>query len=117
MTESYRKSLEYVPRLLNTLDEKEIIRVQVNRLIQWCYDPCEEPGVGWRLSSKVKKLGAVYSEFINWGDLSCVEVNKYDDGSFEVVIEEAAPECPAFCIWIATWLEIWGWKCNVRTEW
>lgn len=57
-------------------------------------------------------------EPINWGDLKCNEVNKFEDGTFLVVIDEAAPDqCPSFCEYIGSYLGSYGWEVRVQTEW
>lgn len=59
---------------------------------------------------------------INWGDLRCLEAShvQTDDGRkyHRVVIEEASPECPEFCKYIAERLAESGFKgVEVLTEW
>lgn len=57
-------------------------------------------------------------ESINWGDLKCVEVKAFADGSYRVVIDEAAPdECPSLCEYIRKHIEAFGWKIECETEW
>jgi len=93
------------------LTEKEVIRRNVDWLIERLYEPTAAEGA--RFEGGYPFDG----EPINWGDLSCVEVKQYNDGSWEVLIEEAAPECPALCAYIAEWLGKWDWQATVRTEW
>ena len=106
------------PHLGAVVTEADAILYNVDWLIERLYEPDAE--VGARLSSKRLAdldLEAIGRESINGGDLSCMEVRAYADGSWEVTIEEAAPECPAFCAYIAEWLRKWGWQATVRTEW
>ena len=58
-------------------------------------------------------------EPVNWADLSVVEVIKdRDSNNYLVTIEEAAPDaCPSLCSYITTYMKLWGWNCEVKTEW
>lgn len=63
-----------------------------------------------------------FNEPINWADLHCFEAAyvQTDDGIFyhRVMIEEAAPECPEFCAYIANRLAGLGFGgVRVVTEW
>ena len=68
--------------------------------------------------SKVNQIGS-QKEPINWGGLSCVDV-EYDENLdvYIVTIEEAAEDaCPNFCNYIQNILLKWGWKTIVKTQW
>lgn len=61
-------------------------------------------------------------EAINWGDLRCVDARYYvsvsGEEGYEVLIEEASPDCPEFCRFVYDRLEQHGFKgVEVRTEW
>ncbi len=63
-----------------------------------------------------------FDEAINWGDLSCRDVEKVEShfcGVFyRVLIEEASPSCTEFRSFISTGLEKMGYKnIEVVTEW
>lgn len=111
---TYRDKTERVPFLLRTLnDEKrcEIVRQSVNQLIESLYEP--DADMGW-----VCRPGNPFShDAINWGDLSCPEVELLGT-RFIVYIEEAAPDAYDFAAWVKGWLNKWGWDdVDVRTEW
>lgn len=99
--------------------EEEIIKMRVDLLIDALYQPIE----GWdRLTKtdpeRIKKMGVDDSEPINWGDLKCCGVKKFDDGSFLVFIDEAAPgHCPSLCKYVERFMKSWGWDVRVETEW
>lgn len=56
-------------------------------------------------------------EPINWADLACVEANERKDGSWEVMVEEAAPNCTELNAEIKYQLHLRGIDAVVRTEW
>lgn len=105
-----------IPNLL--IPEDEVLRRNVNWLIEQCYEPDAEIGAGVT-DRRLKQLGLWDSrkEAINWGDLSCVSVKQFVDDSWEVVLEEASSDSSVLCHYIWDWLTKWGWKVNVRTEW
>ena len=112
----YKAMFSFMPEQI--IPEDEVIRHNVDWLIGILYEPHAK--VGACLDSKrLTELGleAIGKEPINWGDLSCVEVKQYVDGGWEVEIEEADTNCPHLCAYIAYWLDKWGWKVTVRTEW
>jgi hypothetical protein len=94
--------------------ECEALRHLVNRMIGTLYDVTDE---GFRVRSDLPFDDS--KEPINWGDLSCVEVEWVEgDEGFLVRIEEASPDCPNLCNWILTTLRQWGWPVvEVVTEW
>lgn len=99
--------------------EEKIIKMRVDLLIDALYQPIE----GWNTLTRtdpdrIKKMGVDDSEPINWGDLKCCEVKKFDDGSFLVVIDEASPgDCPSLCEYVERFMKSWGWDVRVETEW
>lgn len=112
---NYREELENWQALVKgrplVFDEQEqILKKVVNRLIESLYKPDSE--VGWKCSTFLFK-----DELINWGDLSCRNVAALKNGEFVVYIEEADPSCYEFSQWVESWLEKWGWKADVKTEW
>lgn len=98
---------------------EEVVQDLVNRLIDALYIPVE----GWNGVTKADKkriehFGIDDGEPINWGDLKCNEVKKFEDGSFLVVIDEAAPkDCQSFCEYIEKYMRSYGWEVRVETEW
>ncbi len=95
-------------------DEAEMIKQQAQRLIDWLYDPVPNE-LGWVTSRRVKTEGLA-DEAINWGDLRVIDVVPTSEG-FLLDVEEAAPDCPNFCHWLAEKLDGWGWQVEVVTEW
>ncbi len=94
------------------------ITTLVNRLIVALYIPCQKDDIEFKLDSKRIKYFKIDQEPINWGDLKCNEVKKFDDGSYLVVIDEASPDgCPTFCSYIEKYMTSWGWSVKVETEW
>ena len=106
---------EYMAFLPDIFKAEECVRAAVDSLISYLYELADD--VCWRQDGpKTKRLG-FRDEPINWGDLSCCDVEKFADGSFLVTIDEASPECPNFCEWIRARLQKWGWEAKVQTEW
>jgi len=64
---------------------------------------------------KIKKYG-FQNEGINWGDLTCLEV-EYKKGKFYITIEEAFSDCYEFRDYIADELKKEGIDAEVFTEW
>ncbi len=98
--------------------ENDIIVVErlVNRLIESLYKPHEKYQFV-RDAERCEKF-SVEEEPINWGDLKCNEVKRFDDGSYLVVIDEASPkDCQTFCEYIENFMKEWGWSVRVETEW
>lgn len=63
-----------------------------------------------------------FHEAINWGDLGCISARYIvdDEGNefYQVIIDEAAPECSKFHGFICEWLCIAGFPdVEVLTEW
>jgi len=100
------------------LSEEEVIRCNADWLIARCYAPHEEAGCRVTAESLAQLgLSGLESEAINWGDLRVVEVRAFGS-AWEVLIEEASPDCPALAAYITGWLNKWGWPdVLVRTEW
>lgn len=70
----------------------------------------------------INDKAAYDKEPINWGDLGCCDVRRYEsvhgDSGYEVLIEEAAPDCPLFCSYVREFLTEHGFEnVEVRTEW
>jgi len=100
------------------VNAEEMIERAVNRLIHSLYRPVEEEGHMFYQRDPVRCEGyGVGDEAINWGDLKCVEVKAFADGTYRVTIDEANPYCPTFCAYIQRWLKLQGWNCEVETEW
>lgn len=96
-------------------DVEDTVRWCIDSLLAHLYRPVDDHT--WRSDGrKLRKFG-LDNEAINWGDLSCTEVNSLTDGSFLAVIEEASPDCVNLCRWVEGWLMKWGWKVKVQTEW
>lgn len=96
---------------------EEVVRVNVNWLIQALYKP--DPECGFRVDEKrARAFGVNPDEPINWGDLSCVNVERAEIAGktvFLVTIEEA--RSPSLERFIEEWLTRWGWEARVRTGW
>lgn len=98
---------------------EDVVQELVNELIDALYIPIK----GWNGITKadhkrIKHYGIEDGEPINWGNLKCNEVKKFDDGSFLVVIDEAAPKnCLTFCEYIESYMRSYGWVVIVETEW
>lgn len=102
--------------LLFDRTEKEIIRQLVNLLIDALYIPVHDKQIT-KVDKRRIKMFAIEDEAINWGDLKCNDVEKFDTGEYLVTIDEADPSCPTFCEYIREHLESYGWNCRVQTEW
>lgn len=97
--------------------EEQWITEAVDELIKYLYQPDKEHEWGWVANHHLLVDLGFADEPINYGDLKCVEVERLGTDGFLVVIDEADPSCARFCAWIAEWLQIFGWKCRVETEW
>lgn len=99
--------------------EEDFVRDLVNELIGALYIPIKEYDRITKADHKrIKHFGIKDGEPINWGNLKCNEVKKFEDGSFLVVIDEAAPKnCLTFCEYIETYMRSYGWDVRVETEW
>ena len=97
------------------ITEGETIQHNTDWLLERLYKP--DPEIGAVFDRQY--FPPAREEPINWGDLSCLEVKRFEDGSWEVILEEASPgDCPNLCEYVRSWLEKWGWKpVSVRTEW
>jgi len=92
----------------------EVIKELVDFLIMNLYEPDEE--VICKVNTrKIKKLGLA-KEAINWGDLSCREVER-KNGVYIVYIEEDSEDCSNLKNYIESWLKKWGWKAVAVTNW
>lgn len=69
-------------------------------------------------NQRLKRFGVDNNEPINWGDLKCVEVKALKDDSFIVIVDEAEPgQCPSLCHYLESYMDSYGWKIEVKTEW
>ena len=96
---------------------EEAILMSVNFLISQLYKPDPEHGCVVD-REKLRRLEEEYGDLgvVNWGDLSCVDVEDRD-GVYLVTIEEASADGRGLCQYLETWLHRWGWNVVVRTEW
>lgn len=112
--EFYTKSIEHYKQT-----PESVVADLVNRLIEALYIPVE----GYESITQVDHKRLEHFEIaddepINWGDLKCREVEKFANGTFFVVIDEAAPKgCETFCDYIQKYMKSYGWDCRVETEW
>ena len=95
-------------------NEYEQLRENVEIIIQSLYILADNGVRGGHKSMR--------DEAINWGDLGVAEVRlvRTEDGAeaWEIIVEEAAPDCVALPRYIEEWLKVWGWgNVAVRTEW
>mgnify|MGYP001567923528 CR=1 FL=1 len=115
MTDKLRQQVEMVPLLLGQLDDErrcQLLRRELNRLIESLYDPNTE--VGWRPSRRADPFSG---EAINWGDLTVIDVELHG-ARFIVYIEELDPNSHTFGSWIEGWARAWGWDdVMVVMEW
>jgi hypothetical protein len=103
---------------------EDVVRELVDCLINALYIPCNDPMVDGECDvikldpKRIEHFGIDENEPINWTNLSCNEVKKFEDGSFLVVIDEAAPDvCQTFCEYIEKYMLSFGWKVRAETEW
>lgn len=98
---------------------EDVVQNLVNDLINALYIPVKGwDGITKADHNRIKHFGINDGEPINWGDLKCNEVKKFDDGSFLVIIDEAAPKnCQTFCEYIETYMRSYGWDVTAETEW
>ena len=100
------------------LTAEDVIKNLVNNLIQALYIPVKNYNRITKTDPERFKHFGIDSEPINWGDLKCNEVRRFSDGSFMVVIDEAAPgDCPTFCKYIEEYMRSYGWEVKCETEW
>ncbi len=108
--------LENIPGYNQTAED--IIQNIVNRLLEALYIPVRDVICFKADEVRLELFGIYGGEPINWGDLKCIEVKKFEDGTFLVTIEEAAPkECPTLCEYLETYIKFYGWIIKVETEW
>ena len=98
---------------------EEVVQELVNILIDALYIPKESHESITQVDPiRIKHFGIDDNEPINWGDLSCNDVKKFEDGSYLVVIDEAAPnDCQTFCEYIEKYMRSYGWEVKIETEW
>lgn len=109
-TEKWRELVKGAP--LTDDEREELVRAQAQRLIESLYEP--HAISGWRASERTCRFD---KDSINWGDLSVRDVARMKDGSYQVYVEEAAPDATVFQDWLSAWLGRWGWQVEIRTEW
>lgn len=113
-----KERFKFLRKDFNKIAE-DVVQDLVNDLINALYIPVK----GWDNITKVDHnridhFGIKDNEPINWGSLKCSEVKLFNDGSFLVIIDEAAPnDCPSFCEYIETYMRSYGWEVRVETEW
>ncbi len=98
-------------------NKKEVQRI-INELIFLLYKPSGKDNIRYIPDwSRIKKMKINENEPINWMDLKCYEVYR-DNDVYTAIVDEAAPEaCPTFCEYIRTYMEKFGYKVTVKTEW
>jgi hypothetical protein len=97
---------------------EDLIMCLVNELIAALYIPCKGERQYHVDEDRCHHFKVDRGEPINWGDLKCNEAKKFEDGSFLVVIDEAAPnDCQSLCEYIETYMKSYGWDVRVQTEW
>lgn len=95
---------------------EELIEGLVDLLLTRLYEPCADDGHDWHVSAdRLRDAGITGA--INWGDLSCSDVEKRADGVYLVTIEEASPDAQSLSAYVQGWLTKWGWPVEVETEW
>ena len=104
-----RKQLYKVaPETFPLEPEEKWIQEAVDQLIQYLFQPDKEHPWGWVANAALIESLGFRNEAINYGDLSCVEVERLGRGRWLVTIEEADPSCPVFCAWVEGWLRVFG---------
>lgn len=104
--------------LITLQTEEDRIKLLVNKLIDLLFKPNFGEGEFIPDWERITSMGIDSEEPVNWGDLKCNEVKKFDDGNYLVVIDEASPgDCQTFCEYIERYMESWGWIIKVETEW
>ena len=93
---------------------------RVRSLVTFLLDALQKPSLEHATvldRNRLKEFGLDITEPVNWASLNVCEVTPFEDG-FLVEIEEAAPDvCPELCAYIEKYMNAWGWKCKVKTEW
>lgn len=109
---------EKLPEVYKQVAE-DVIQELVNTLIAALYIPVIEKRRFEKLDeNRIKHFEIDDTEPINWGDLKCNEVKKFEDGTYLVTIDEASPnDCPTFCEYIEKYMKSNGWEVRVVTEW
>ena len=108
--ERRRELVEHVP-IWPLPKEEAVIQRLVDSLLTTLFRPDEET------TFRAHPPPELRDESVNWGDIGCTEVRRFEGGSFLVTIEEAAPEAVKLAGWVEGWLRKWGWDAEVRTEW
>jgi hypothetical protein len=103
---------------ITDLVEQDVVIQNVNKLLDALFIPIDEENQTLVDKNRLANFKIDYNESVNWGALNCIDAKKYEDGIFLVTIEEAAPnECPTLCQYIQTYMQSWGWNCEIKTEW
>jgi hypothetical protein len=104
--------------MIKLKEDISIVEELVNKLIKSLYKPVKEEMIYKVDRLRVKEFGIDDTEPINWGDLKCFDVKKFEDGSYLVSIDEAGHNfCPTFCGYIESFMKSWEWVVSVETEW
>ena len=110
---STREEYENYKYLYLDLKAEEIIQGLINLIILSFYQLDKE--VGFKADRR-RIPKEIWEEAINWGDLSCVKVEKIRN-SYVAYVEEADDTCIHLQLFIEDWLKNWGWDVKVKTEW
>src|SRR3990167_1810094 len=93
--------------------ESQTLMNNTDWLIDRLYEPHKEIGIIFSTKwARAEGLRGIRKEAINWGDLKCVEAHRHSDGGWDIVIDEADPNCPILQGYIKKWLVGWGWAIN-----
>ena len=104
--------------VLKKEDSSRRVKSLVDMLIEALFVPTKDDLLSKVDKVRIEMFGIDGSEPINWGDLKTVEVKPFEDGSYLVTIDEAAPNaCPTLCSYIAEYMAHYGWTVSVETEW
>ena len=114
-----KERFEFYHKAGYTQTEEDAVMRLVNNLIEALYIPVDGfSNVTKGDPVRIKHFEIDDREPINWGDLKCCEVKKFQDGSFLVIIDEASPgDCTTFCDYIEKYMKSYGWSIKAETEW
>ena len=99
------------PRYAGRRTDTDVLKATVDDLLLSLFKPTKD---GFKVDFMKLSTAGVAGELINWGDLGCVAVELRGD-TYDVQIEEA--DSARLGLWVEGWLERWGWKTIVTTEW
>ena len=90
---------------------EEVIKDLINSLLTTLFEPAPEGH--WQLSHELAGKYNLLEDSVNWGDISCISVEKG-----VAYLEEASPDdSNGLCTWLEKVLREWGWEIRVETEW